>query len=46
MSEVDHILAAKNHDPAADTTEWEREIDRLVASANKDGRLLFLLERG
>jgi type I restriction-modification system DNA methylase subunit len=27
---VDRILAAKNRDPKADTTAWEREIDRLV----------------
>jgi hypothetical protein len=27
---VDHILAAKQRDPQADTTAWEREIDQLV----------------
>jgi hypothetical protein len=27
---VERILAAKKRDPGADTTEWEREIDRLV----------------
>jgi len=27
---VDQILAAKKRDPKADTTAWEREIDRLV----------------
>ncbi|MBI4660642.1 MAG: hypothetical protein HY735_17535, partial [Verrucomicrobia bacterium] len=27
---VDQILAAKKRDPDADTTAWEREIDRLI----------------
>ncbi len=30
VSLVDLILAEKDHDPQADTTAWEREIDRLV----------------
>ncbi len=30
FTEVDRILAAKERDPKADTTAWEREIDRLV----------------
>ncbi len=30
VSHVDQILAAKERDPGADTTEWEREIDQLV----------------
>jgi hypothetical protein len=30
FTEVDRILAAKGRDPKADTTAWEREIDRLV----------------
>jgi hypothetical protein len=30
FTEVDRILAAKKRDPKADTTAWEREIDRLV----------------
>jgi hypothetical protein len=29
---VDRILAAKQRDPAADTSEWEREVDQLVYS--------------
>jgi adenine-specific DNA-methyltransferase len=27
---VNRVLTAKKRDPAADTTAWEREIDRLV----------------
>jgi len=27
---MDKILAAKKQNPQADTSEWEREIDRLV----------------
>jgi hypothetical protein len=30
IESVDQILAAKKRDPKADTTAWEREIDRLV----------------